>query len=512
MKIERSKNALNGIVWGTINNGVALILPFIIRTLVIYIFGVEYAGLSGLFTSILQVLNLAELGMSSAIVYSMYKPIANDDFGTLSALLCFYRKVYRIIGLTILIAGICLLPFLDYLIKGSYPDELNIRLLFLIYLANTVTSYLFFAYKTTLLTAHQRTDIISKITIFVRFLQNITQLAIIIFLTDFYLYVGVTVLFTTLNNFLCHRQTVKLYPKIVCEGKLSDFHKCEIKQSVKGLVITQLCMVSRNSFDTIFISSFVGLVATTIYGNYYYLLTTVGGMLSVVLTSIVAGVGNSIETESVEKNHRDMNKLMFIYMWISGWCTCCFVCLYQPFMELWMGKELLLPFGCVVLMSLYFFILRLGDIRAQYSNANGLWWQGRKICITETIVNFVLNFVLGYFFHIWGILIATIISVLFVNFTGLATVLYKEYFKQFSVMSFFSKALLYMLTTIIASTISYVIATTISHNSLTGLIYGLVICLLVPNIIFYLVYMHTDVYADSRNFISELLKSIKQST
>lgn len=153
MKLEKTKNARRNILFGILNKVITMFLPFVVRSVIIYALSAEYLGLNSLFSSILQVLNLTELGFSSAMVYSMYKPIAENDDETICALLNFYRKIYFIIGCIVLSLGLLLLPFLDKLINGDVPDNINIYILYLCYLVNTVLSYMMFAYRSSLLNA-----------------------------------------------------------------------------------------------------------------------------------------------------------------------------------------------------------------------------------------------------------------------------------------------------------------------------------------------------------------------
>ena len=132
MKIEKTKNASRNIVFGILMKIYQILLPFAIRTIIMYTIGVEYLGLNSLFTSILQVLNLAELGVGSAMIFSMYKPIAEDDSITICALMALYRLYYRIIGGVILVAGLVLTPFIPKLISGSVPPDMNIYILYLL--------------------------------------------------------------------------------------------------------------------------------------------------------------------------------------------------------------------------------------------------------------------------------------------------------------------------------------------------------------------------------------------
>ena len=188
----------------------------------------------------------------------------------------------------------------------------------------------------------------------------------------------------------------------------------EIKVKVTGLFITKVCHVTRNTFDSIFISAFLGLTLTAIYNNYYYIMHAVLAVFAIVSPSILSGVGNSIITDSQEKNYLDMKKFNFIYMWLAGCCTVCLLCLYQPFTKIAFGKDMMFPFPVVILFCVYFYVLKMGDIRAIYSDACGLWWENRWRNILEALANLVLNFIFGNLWGVYGIISATLISLFFI--------------------------------------------------------------------------------------------------
>ena len=148
---------------GMINKIITILIPFVMRTILIKVLGTQYLGLSSLFTSILQVLSLSELGIGSAMVFELYEPIAKNDTERICKLQKLYKNIYRIIGTVILILGLVLLPFLDKFIKGGYPADINLYALYILYLLNSSASYLLFAYKTTILNAFQRNDVILNI-------------------------------------------------------------------------------------------------------------------------------------------------------------------------------------------------------------------------------------------------------------------------------------------------------------------------------------------------------------
>lgn len=505
MQLNRTQNAKRNIVFGIINKLVTLFFPFVIRMVMIREIGAEYLGLGSLFSSILQVLNITELGFSSAVVYSMYKPIAEDDNETLCAILNFYRKVYFYIGLIIACLGLLILPFLKSLIKGEIPENISIYLLYVVYLASTVISYLLFAYKNSLISAFQRNDIISNINTLTQSLVYVMQFILIILTKNYYLYALVLILGAVIQNIVTEIVSRKIFPEIICKGHLEEKIKKDIKVKVKGLFINKLCAVSRNSFDSIFVSAFLGLTQTAIYNNYFYIMNGVIALLGIVVPSILAGVGNSIVTESQQKNYSDMKKINFIYMWLSGWCTTCLLCLYQPFTELAFGKEMLFPFPVVILFCLYFYVLKMGDIRGVYSEAKGLWWENRYRAVIEVLANLVLNFVLGKFFGVYGIIIATLISLFVINFLWGSSIIFKYYFTEIKMSEYYLFHLLYIGVTSVCCFLSWLICSFINITGVLGLILKLLICFLLPNSIYIVVYLKFPLSKLSKKWIKSII-------
>lgn len=507
MKLERTKNAKRNIVYGLINKLVTLFFPFVIRAVLIKKIGVDYAGLSSLFSSVLQVLNLTELGFSSAVVYSMYKPIVDNDEEKICALLNFYRKAYFVIGIIILLVGTVITPILPYLINNqSCPPDVNLYVLYFIFLFNTSISYLFFGYKNALLNAYQRTDIISNIVTITQGTLYVAQIAVIYATQNYYVYTILMPVFTLLNNFLVLFVVNKKYPQYRCKGTIDVDTLSAIKKKVAGLMINKLCYTTRNTFDSIFISAFFGLSVTAIYGNYYAVIAALIGMISVVTTSMLAGVGNGIQMETAERNHQNFKKFNFLYMWLSGWCTICLLCLFQPFMILWMGQDYLFSDSVVVLLCIYFYSLKMGDIRGVYSDAVGLWWENRYRAIIESAANFVLNLVLVQIWGVHGIIIATLISLLIINFGGGSQIVYKYYFKNGKLGEYFRLHGRYALTTGVSGAISWRVCSLIVLESqvLVMLVRGL-ICVIIPNIIYYCAYCKTNEYKEAIPWLKKIV-------
>ena len=496
MQLERSHNAKQGIIHGFINKIILLVLPFIVQTIMIRTMGAQYLGIKGLFTSILQVFSLAELGFGTAIVYSMYQPISTGNTEELCALLKLYKRIYRYIGWIILILGLSIVPFLKNFISGEYPENLNLVLVYLLYLANTVLTYWLFAYKTSLFNAYQRYDIVSKISTITTSVMYLFQIMILLVIRNYYMYLIVAIICTVLNNLLINHEANRQYPQIKCCGNVDKKTKSEIKKKVMGLLIYKVCDTTRNSFDSIFISMFLGLTLTAMYSNYFYVITAVAGVLSIITSSLLAGVGNSIKLDSVEKNRNDMQRIDWIYMLISGWCMICIICLYQPFMEVWVGTELQFPFAIAIMFGVYFYLLKMGDIRALYADAAGLWWENRFRTIAEAIANIILNYLFVLKWGIYGIIGATLITIFIFGFIAAAYVLFKYYFKKGLASYFIQHGFLAVITGIVCL-ITYKLCTLYVGNTWIVLIVRLLICCGVSPMIYYILLCRNKCFKDS---------------
>lgn len=504
MQSGRTQNTTRNAVWGLIEKLIQTILPFVTRTLILKLIGEEYLGLNSLFTSILSVLNMADLGFGAAITYSMYKPIADQNYTALSALINYYKKIYQIVGSVIFVAGLILMPFLPALINGDIPADINIYLLFGIYLTNTVLSYWLFAYKKSLLHAYHRDDITTKISSALMVVQYGLQILMLALFHSYYVYVAVLPLITLLSNIASAIATKKLYPQVICKGKVEKETSKQITKQVSGAFIGKASAAVRASVNNVFISAFLSLTHVAIYGNYYYILSAVHSILTVFTNSMVGGVGNSIAKESVEKNYKDFKKFTFLYAWLSGWFACCMLCLYQPFMHIWTGKELMLPFGTMVLFCFYLYVMGASDIRNVYYSARGLWWEGRFRALLDLIVTLVLNFVGVKLFGIFGILLGTILSMAFVNFLYGGKVLFDHYFKEQSLSEYLLQHLLYLTVTVAVGTATYLICGLLPDVGIIWLGVKASICAVVPNSLFFAVYRKTQVFQE----IVPLFKSI----
>lgn len=509
MQIERTKNATRNIFWGIMEKIVTLLLPFVVRTVLIKTLGAEYLGLSGLFTSILSVLNVTELGFGTAIVFSMYKPIAEDDNASLCALLNFYKKIYHIVGMIIFTGGLVVLPFLPHFIKGSYPNDVNIYVLYLVYLFNTAIGYFLFAYKVALFKAHQRNDLISKRGIVLNFLSNVLQIILLLSFKNYYAYVIVLPLITIITNLVNAYIAKKFFPNIICAGTISKETKDGIKKRITGLISYKIYGVIFSSVDTIVISSFLGLIPLAKFNSYFYVQSAIIGFITIFTSSITAGIGNKMVTSTRQENYKDFKNLVFINAWISSFCAVSLFCLYQHFIEWWVGKELLFSFDTMTLMVLYFLLSRISVMTYTYREAAGLWWEDRFRPLIAAVVNLSINLILVQFIGINGVIISTLICTIFINIPWGSAVLFKNYFKR-SPAEYFFKLLLYVLVTAGSGAVTFFICNLLHSQGFGFMLLKGVICLIVPNALFCLVYHKAQEFEYVKKLAKNSLKGIKR--
>ena len=512
MSDSRTKNARRNIYASLFNKLITMVLPFWTRSAIIYFVGVLYLGLNGLFTSILLVLSLAELGVGSAMVFSMYKPVAEGDDETVCALLNLYRKLYRLIGTAILVLGLLFTPFIKLVIHGDIPTDTNIYILYLIALFNTVVSYFLFAYKTSVLAATQRMDITTNTTTALTVLSGLLQILLLFLFKNYYYYCIVTPVATVAGNLIRSRIVDKMYPQYTCHGEVSKELKAEIKKRVLGLCIYRISAAMRYSLDSLVLSAFLGLTVLAKYNNYFVIMNAIVGVMEMLTSNTTSSIGNSIVLESQEKNYKDFRRIQLAFMWLSGICTVCMFCIYQPFMEMWVGKDLMFNDTVMTVFCAYFFCNRWGDICYTYRQGAGLWWEDRYRPMVEAVVNLTFNIILVQVIGVVGVMLSTIIGLLFINSIWGSRVLFKHYFTDYKQSKYLLELLIFTLATAAACAVCGGLCSllpAVPGRSVLGVLFLLVrggICVTVGNLILWLSYRKLPQYPDAMQLVKAVIK------
>lgn len=487
--MRRSRNAFRNVIFGGILKGYQILVPFLMRTLLIHFLGMEYLGLNSLFTSLLQILNLAELGVGNAMVYSMYAPAAEKDARKICALLTLYRRYYRYIGLAILLIGLLLLPALPGLVRtDSVPPGVNLTVLYLLHLGACVVSYWLFGYKNSLLTAHQRNDIAHKVDLAVRTLQYLIQAVLLMLFRNYYWYLSAALAAQILTNLCTARVVTRRYPKYLPAGEVPEEEKREIRGKIRDLFTSRVGAVIVNSADSVVISAFLGLTVLAVYQNYYYILTSVTGMVGVLFTACIAGIGNSILTESKEKNYKDFQKFSLLIAWIAGTGTCGLLCLLQPFMAVWIGDMGMLPMEIVICLCVYYFIYEFNQLFNAYKDAAGIWHTDRFRTLVTAGVNLTLNLLFVKPLGLYGVILSTVISTTAVGMPWLLHNLFTTLFAGENVRGYLGTLGYYLAVTLWNCMLTYGICDRIPGEGVPLLLCRGITCLTVSGSFFLLCY------------------------
>ncbi|MBR4173193.1 MAG: polysaccharide biosynthesis protein [Clostridia bacterium] len=506
MRIERTKNAKRNIGWGLFERAVALVVPFVCRSAIIRIFGINYAGLNSLFASLLSALNLAELGFGSASVYFLYSAIAEDDKEKICKILAYLKKAYLIVGTVVLTLGLLLVPFLKNFIHSDIPKGINIYIIFLLSLASTVLSYFLFSYRSAIIIAHQRHDVLFRISIAITIIDKGLQLVAIFLFKNYYMYIGSAIVATLINNMLYYFTSSKMFPNYVPSGRLESSVKSAMGKKIGGLLWYKLGSIVSTQADSIVISSFLGLAIMGKYGNYYYVIYFLFMLFSMYYSTIRAGIGNSIALDTVEKNHRDFKVLQFGQSWMISWCTVCLFCLFQDFIAIYAGDKNQLPFGIVVCMCIYFWIWKIQDIVYTYKEASGLWDKDKFRPLISAGTNLLLNICTVKFIGLYGVILSTVVSILVIDIPWSTKVLFAEYFKdgkrEYYLSLIKSFAELVSLCAITGFACSFVNI----DSTLLRLIVKAAICVIVPNAIILAIHCKSELFS---SFIKKIIHTAK---
>ncbi|MBR1875330.1 lipopolysaccharide biosynthesis protein [Candidatus Saccharibacteria bacterium] len=424
-KNSRTKNSLRNLIVNIVSQSFVVIINFIARTIFIKTLGEEILGINGLFSNIINILSLAELGFSNAIIYGMYKPLKDGDNTKIKQLLKFYRKIYRLVSLTILILGLCVIPFLGNIINTE-AELGNVSLFYVLYLLNTVASYTI-VYKTSLIIADQKTYILKLCSLGTLFLQFFLQTLILFATKNFALYLLVQIFCTLLNNLIGTILTNKKYPYVKEDDakRLSKQEQKIIFKNVGAMFIHKISGIILNNTDNILISILIGTIWVGRYSNYFMLTSAFANIIYIVLSSATASVGDLMIEDDKRKQLSVFNKIMFLCFILVGFITVELATLYNDFITIWIGKDFILDDSVVAIIILNFYIVGILTPTWIFRDASGLFGDTKTSSAIMAIMNIVLSLIFGKIFGLFGILLATAVSRLCISFWYQPMLLYR---------------------------------------------------------------------------------------
>lgn len=489
--MSRINNVTKNLKYAISGQILGILISFVSRFVFIRTLGAEYLGLNGLFTNILSILSLAELGIGPAMVYSMYKPLAENNKEKLKALMSLYRKSYTAIGLTIATLGILITPFLDFFVKGI-PNISNIKIIYLLFVLNSSISY-FFSYKRSLIIADQKRFIATLYRYSFYFVLNVLQIIFLILTKNYFIYLILLISSTMLENIFISKKANQLYPFLKEKEipKLHDEEKKSIVRNVKAMMYHKLGSTVVMGTDNLLISKFVGLIEVGIYSNYHLISNSLNMMFGLFFQSLTASVGNLGVSETEEKKLFTFQVINLAGFWIYAFSSICLFILFNPFIGLWIGNEYLFSLGVVLLIVINFYLTGMRKSVLTYRDALGLFWYDRYKPVFEAILNLVFSIIFVKRIGISGIFLGTTMSTIAVCFWVEPLILYKYGFKQ-SVKPYFIAYIKYTITTLFTGYVTLIFTSLILSQSLYGFIIKLILCILIPNCLFFVLFRKTD--------------------
>lgn len=510
---SRKLNSIFNIISGFANKILSILLSFVVRTVFIWCLSSEYLGVNGLYTSILTMLSLAELGFGTAMVFSMYKPLAENDHEKLCQLLKLYKIVYRIIGTFILVVGLLLIPFLDFLIKDA-PDIEGLVFYYILFLLNTVVSYWFFAYKNSLLQADQRAFIVTNANTGFNILKAILQIIILLLFHNFTLYLIIQIFCTIGQNIWLSIKVNKIYPWINNKNisKLPNQETKKIFKDVKALMLSKVSHVILNGTDNIIISSFVSFKWIGILSNFTLIVDSVTSILTQITTAITASLGNYFANNDKESGYSIFLKVEFLNFWLYGFSTISLMILLNPFISLWIGEQYTLDTFSVIALSINFFVAGFMNTLWTFRSTLGIFVQGQYRSLIVAVLNVVLSIGLSYIWGVAGVLIATSISRALVNLWYDPLLLHHVGFNK-PIKPFIIKYCLRVCLFVILVIIYMYLSNRFIFVDGVNVVNFIIMCILIVvgvNGAFFVVFRNTSEFCYFYNIFNDIVKKLKK--
>ncbi|MBU5281531.1 hypothetical protein KQI13_07950 [Anaerostipes hadrus] len=468
------------------------VIGYICRIIFVRCLAAEYLGINGLFSNILSMLSLVELGIGSAMGYALYQPLAKDDKEKITSLMALYKKSYNIIGIVVALLGIMMIPLLQYIIVKPQQIVENIYIIYLVYLFNTASSY-FFSYRSALLIAAQKNYIVSGVNYAITTIVSIIQIPILLITQNFMIYLICQSIGVFINNVIVSMWAKHDYPYIEKKNvkPITKKEKRQMAVNIKALTINKIAAMLVNNTDNIVITYFNGLISTGVISNYTLLTGTLGSITSQLFNGITASVGNLNAVENNKKKYNFFRILNLANFWIYGWCCIGIFLVSGEIVKICFGQKFVLDMQIPLVLAINFYLVGMNNAVLIYKNAMGLFKYGQYLLILTAMINLVLDVILGKMWGMFGIFLATIIARVLTNtwYEPYAVFKYglekkfKEYIKIF---------LEYVVVLIFTGVVCYVLCGFCKYNNIINLILKVIICSIIPNIVFYMCYGKTQ--------------------
>lgn len=492
-KNTRTSNSIRTSIIGGVTNIIKIILGIGYRTAFVYLLSEVYLGINGLFTNVLQILSLAELGVTTAITYRFYEPISRDDVHYVGMLMNFFGRIYRVIATTIFGLGILLLPFLKYLINSAdqIPADINIYVIYLLFLLNTVVSYVF-AYKLTLLTADQKNYIFSIIDLILNIAKYGIQI-LILYITHSYTLTLLSGITTTLFiNFIASIWTEKQYPEVFeVKEMLSKDEQNKIFADTRACMYHKVGTTVLTGTDNVVLTKVVSLAVTGIYSNYSMVINYLQQFISQILGNFTASVGNAIQTMPAKDYYKLFKKINFVGLWVASAVSVGLYATIDDFIKVWLGEKYVLDQFTTIILCVQMFLTLSRITNGAFINAAGLFVKDKVRPLIEATLNLVISIILAYYMGIVGVFLGTSISMVLTVCWRDPYLLYKYSFKR-SVLEYWYTYFTFMMITIVAGAINWGIKRAAVANNWGGIVLEGIVLEIIVNLLLFITFFRTD--------------------
>lgn len=488
----RVNNSIKNVIVSVLSNFVSILIGFACQIIFTKTLGLDYLGINGLFTNIMSMLAVVELGLGSAIVYNLYKPIAVNDVEKIKSWMNFYKKSYHIIAIIIFAIGFMVVPFLRTIV-GPTSVKASIYIIYFLFLTDCVCSYLL-SYKRSILYAQQKNYVVNLVHILYLIVMNVFQIIVLLLTKNYYLYLILKITMRIVENVIITIIADRLYPYLK-DKKLSMItseEKKDVFQKIKALFFHKVAGFVVSGTDNIIISAYLGVKMVGLYSNYLLIITAVTTILNQVFTSLTASVGNLLVTSAKEKNYVVFRRIRFLNYFISSFCTVSIIILMQPFISIFFGEKYLLSNITLIVLGINFYLQTTRLSFLSFKEAAGIFYEDRFVPVLESVVNIVSSIILLKFFGIAGVFMGTVLSNLVLHLYSYPKYVYKKLFDR-SYLKYYKEMFGFLLIAVISGLLTYVFSTLVIFSNITlTFILKIVICLLIPNLFNVLIFRNKE--------------------
>lgn len=510
---SRTENSLKNMVSGVVLFAISTLLQFVNRKIFLRFLSISYLGVNGLFSNVISMLNIAELGIAGAMVFALYKPLNDNNEAEIKSIMLLYKKLYRFVGGFVLLAGTVLIPFVKLLISDVDALQIDhLQLYFALYVIDAGFSY-FLSYKRSIIICNQEYYIVNTTSILKIFFTNIVQIVVLVIFKNYFLYLVIKLLFTISENLLISYIADKKYPYLKEKASVLSAEKSNgIKKNILAMSMHKVGSVVVFGTDNLIITKFVSLAATGLYSNYTIIVNAVTSLLTQFFTGITASVGNLLAEDSPDKQahvYTIYNNVLFINFAIYYIAAVGIYFCINPFITIWLGKDYQLSGAIVFWIVLSFFSLGMRKTIMVFKDAGGFFWKDRYKPIAEAISNIVLSIPLTIKFGVSGTIMGTVITNIFVAGLIEAYVTYKYLLKK-EVWPYVVRMLCYY--SILLATIggAFLAERIIPEDSFAVLLLRGVGCVTISITILFILFFRTEEFKYLKGLVSTLTAKIKK--